>query len=128
MGLISKPYTFTQGTTIIASEHNSNFDTVYNCLNGNLENTNVSAGAAIAYSKLALSNGIVNADINSAAAIADSKLATISTAGKVSAAAITNLGSIGGGTLPVANGGTGAVRIIWPGSARSFPSTRTTDE
>jgi hypothetical protein len=55
-----------------------------------------------------LTNGIVNGDINSAAAIADSKLATISTAGKVSAAAITNLASIGGGVLPVANGGTGA--------------------
>ena len=27
-----------------------------------------------------------------------------------------------------ANGGVGAVRIIWPGCARSFPSTRTADE
>jgi hypothetical protein len=26
------------------------------------------------------------------------------------------------------NGGGGAVRIIWPGCARSFPSTRTADE
>jgi hypothetical protein len=25
-------------------------------------------------------------------------------------------------------GGRGAVRIIWPGCARSFPSTRTADE
>jgi hypothetical protein len=26
------------------------------------------------------------------------------------------------------NGSGGAVRIIWPGCARSFPSTRTADE
>jgi len=40
-----------------------------------LVNADVSASAAIAYSKLSLSNSIVNADINSAAAIAYSKLA-----------------------------------------------------
>lgn len=42
---------------------------------GGISNTQVSASAAIAYSKLALSNSIVNADVNSAAAIAYSKLA-----------------------------------------------------
>lgn len=42
---------------------------------GKIANANVAAGAAIAYSKLALSDSIVNADINSAAAIAYSKLA-----------------------------------------------------
>jgi hypothetical protein len=37
-------------------------------------------------------------------------------------------GAYGGGSTPVACGGGGAVRIIWPGCARSFPSTRTADE
>lgn len=41
---------------------------------GNLTNSNISASAAIAYSKLNLSNSIVNADINASAAIAYSKL------------------------------------------------------
>lgn len=41
---------------------------------GGISNTQVSSSAAIAYSKLALSNSIVNADIASAAAIAYSKL------------------------------------------------------
>lgn len=41
---------------------------------GNLTNSNIAAGAAIAYSKLALTNSIVNADINASAAIAYSKL------------------------------------------------------
>lgn len=42
---------------------------------GLLVNANIDAAAAIAYSKLALTDSIVNADINSAAAIAYSKLA-----------------------------------------------------
>lgn len=52
-------------------------------------NANVSASAAIAYSKLTLTDSIVNADINSSAAIADTKLAQITTANKVSGSAIT---------------------------------------
>lgn len=54
-----------------------------------LVDADVSASAAIAYSKLALSDSIVNADINSAAAIVDTKLDTISTSGKVSNSATT---------------------------------------
>lgn len=41
----------------------------------NIANANISSSAAIAYSKLNLSNSIVNADINASAAIAYSKLA-----------------------------------------------------
>ena len=44
-----------------------------------LVNADVSASAAIAYSKLALSNSIVNADISSSAAIAWSKMANLTT-------------------------------------------------
>ena len=55
---------------------------------GVIINDDVNASAGIVYSKLSLSNSIVNADINSSAAIADSKLDTISTADKVSGAAI----------------------------------------
>jgi len=55
---------------------------------GVIVNDDINASAAIAYSKLNLSDSIVNADINSSAAIADSKLATISTANKVSVDAV----------------------------------------
>ena len=41
MGLISKTYTFSTGTTIIAAEHNSNFDILYNEINGELDSANV---------------------------------------------------------------------------------------
>lgn len=47
-------------------------------LSNSLLNADINASAAIAYSKLALSNSILNADINSSAAIAYSKLALAS--------------------------------------------------
>lgn len=87
MALVTKTYTFTAGTTIVASEHNTNFDTLYNLVNGNIDNANIKASA-----------GVV-----------DSKLAQITTAGKVSGAALTSLTSIpsGAGLIPVANIDTG---------------------
>lgn len=83
MALISKPNTFTVGATIIASEHNSNFDTIYNDYNGNITNANISGTAAIA----------------------DTKLAQITTASKVSGAALTALADIpsAAGLIPIAN-------------------------
>lgn len=62
---------------------------------GKIVNANVDAAAAIAYSKLNLTGAVLNADL--AGSIADSKLSTISTAGKVSGAAITS-GTIAGST------------------------------
>lgn len=87
MALVTLPNTFTVGAVIVASQHNSNFSTIYSDYNGNIDNTNIAASAAIV----------------------DTKLAQISTASKVSGAALTSLGSIptGGGTIPAKNGGTG---------------------
>lgn len=83
MGIIVKPYTATAGATIVAAEENANNDTIYNEFNGNVDNDNIKAGA-----------GIV-----------DTKLSQISTAGKVSGAALTSLASVpaGAGYLPAAN-------------------------
>lgn len=83
MPLISKPYTFSTGATIVAAEHNSNFDTLYNAINGNLDDTNLS----------------------STISITNDKLAQIVTAGKVSGASLTLLTSIpsGAGNIPVDN-------------------------
>ena len=44
---------------------------------GNLTNSNISATAAIAYSKLSLAGSIVNADVAAGAAIALNKLAAL---------------------------------------------------
>lgn len=73
-----------------------------------LSKINITA-ASINYDRLNLGGNIVNADINASAAIVDSKLATISTAGKISGAALTSLSSTpsGAGVLPIANIATG---------------------
>jgi hypothetical protein len=67
MALISKPNTFSAGGIVIASEHNENFDTLYNEINGQLSDANISASANIA----------------------DTKLGSITTAGKVAFSAFT---------------------------------------
>jgi len=76
-GTISKPNTFSAGAVIVASEHNDNFDTVYNAVNGGLQNVNIAADAAIV----------------------DTKLAQITTAAKVSATAFTETSEAAGNVL-----------------------------
>jgi hypothetical protein len=66
MPVVSKPNTYSAGTTAVAAQVNANEDALYNAINGNLDNDNIKASA-----------GIV-----------DSKLATISTGGKVTTAAL----------------------------------------
>ncbi len=60
MGLVTKTFTFAPGALIIASEHNTNFDTLYTLVNGNLDNANVNGAAAIVASKLDLSTIVQN--------------------------------------------------------------------
>lgn len=52
MAIIVKNNTFSAGATIVASEHNANFDTIYADYNGNITNANIAAGAAIGMSKI----------------------------------------------------------------------------
>ncbi len=103
MSLIAIPNIFTNGATIIASQHNSNFSVIYSDYDGNIDDTNISASANIS----------------------DTKLAQIVTAGKVSGAALTSLSSIpsGAGVLPAANGGfpSGGI-IFWSGTIATIPS------
>ncbi len=103
MALVTKPNTFSAGNTILASEHNTNFDTLYNDYNGNITNANLSGSAGIT----------------------DSNLAQITTASKVSGAALTSLSSTpsGAGVLPSANGGVPAGGIItWSGAISAIPT------
>lgn len=135
----SRTYNYISHTTIDPAQNNTNENNLYSYLQagvdtyaaGSIDNTAISASAAIAYSKLNLiggivnadvnatagitysklnlTGGIVNADVNASAAIVDTKLATISTAGKVSGAALTSLSSTpsGAGVMPTANLGSG---------------------
>ena len=58
MSTLTKPFTFGAGTTILAAEVNSDFDTLFNDYNGNITNPNIAANADIAGSK------ILNASLN----------------------------------------------------------------
>jgi hypothetical protein len=71
---ITRTTTWVTGNTLTAQDLNEEFDNLLN--SPSIVNADVSASAAIAYSKLSLTNSILNADINSSAAIALSKLAT----------------------------------------------------
>ena len=60
MGLVTKTYTFSAGATIVASEHNTNFDTLFNLVNGNIDVNNLDASAGITNAQLA-SQGVSTA-------------------------------------------------------------------
>lgn len=53
MGTITRPYTYTAGNTITASQNESNETTLYNEFNGNIDNANIKSSAAIVESKIA---------------------------------------------------------------------------
>lgn len=57
MALITRPNTYVAGATILASEVNSNETTIYDEFNGNINDANVKAAAAIAQSKLLFAGG-----------------------------------------------------------------------
>ncbi len=52
MGLISKNYTMVAGQIAVAAQVNSDFDTLYTLVNGNIENVNIKSNAAIAGTKI----------------------------------------------------------------------------
>jgi len=79
-------YVFTSGVQIAGNVVSANVDNSTIDVNGSnqlevkaggITNTQISASAAIAYSKLALTGSIVNADINASAAIAFNKMAAL---------------------------------------------------
>lgn len=124
MSLIAIPNVFSAGTVIVASQHNSNFSTIANAINGGLDNTNLTGSAGITYANLTLTGGIVDGDLANltitgakianttidlttkvTGALPDSNLAQITTASKVHGTSITGLASLpsGAGVIPVAN-------------------------
>lgn len=108
MSLIVLPYIFSSGTTIVASQTNSNNSTFLTAINGGLDNTNLTGSAGITYANLTLGGNIVNADIFTAANISTSKL---------------NLGALHQGDIFYDNGTTNLTRLT-PGSAGKFLQTQ----
>lgn len=113
----TRAFSYSPNTTIDPSQNNTNENALYSYLQvgvdtyaaGSITGTAISSAASIPYISLSLASSIVNADISASAAIVDTKLATISTAGKVSGAALTSLSSTpsGAGAMPVVNLGSG---------------------
>lgn len=66
MAVISRVTTWADGQTLTASALNGEFSNILNDYNGGITNANISASAAIAYSKLNLTGNILSADIASA--------------------------------------------------------------
>jgi hypothetical protein len=74
MGLVTRSYNYTAGNTIDPAENNTNENTLYTLVNGNIDNDNVKASAGIVYSKLTLNGGVTDTDV---ADTADIKLGSI---------------------------------------------------
>lgn len=60
MSILTFTYTFTAGTTAQSSQVNANFTSVATVVNGNLDNTNLSASAGIVATKLNLTSEFMN--------------------------------------------------------------------
>ena len=55
MGTVSRSYDFANGTTADADQVDTELNAIYSEFNGNIDNANIKAGAAIAESKIAFS-------------------------------------------------------------------------
>ena len=90
MSTITKPNTFTAGTTIRAAQVNSNFDTIYNDYNGNITNANIKSDAAIVGSKLNLTSpGPIGGTVPGTGAFSSLTAPTITATTSLTAAVVT---------------------------------------
>ena len=74
MSTISRIKTWATSDTLTAADLNAEFNNIVTDYNGSITNANISASAAIAYSKLNLALGILNADVSASAAIEATKI------------------------------------------------------
>lgn len=111
MGIVSVPSFGDDPVSVTGPTLDAKVDGLATEFNGSIDNANIKAGAAIAYSKLNLTGLVANTD-----------LVTITTAGKVSGAALTLLPNTpsAAGVLPNINNIGGAVEIIFDGGGSAI--------
>jgi hypothetical protein len=121
MGTISKSYTFTNGATILAEEHNQNFDVLYNWANGNISNANIKSGAAISLNKLSLSdNATLSGNITFTGTVTGI-LPAIET-GDATKVLTVNAGEDGVEWAAVPEGVPSGVIVMWSGTVATIPT------
>jgi hypothetical protein len=108
---ITIPYTFTSGTTIVSAQVNANFSTIAGVVNGNLDNSNLSAGANISLSKLNLTQTLL--DLQSTGT-------TLAVGAGETGDTVERVGMLGNGQLVFGAGGITAIDV---GLARSAAGT-----
>lgn len=112
MGLVSRDFVYSAGAVIVASQHNTNENTLYTLVNGNLNTANLASNANIA----------------------DTQLASITTAGKVNISALT-MSSQATGDMFAASGAStwariaaaGATTVLHGGTTPAFSAIVTAD-
>ena len=77
MGTVAITELTTEQQNVTAAQFNALVVPLLNEFNGSIDNSNIKAAAAIAYTKLSLGGNLLNSDINASAAIAYSKLAAL---------------------------------------------------
>ena len=120
MGTVTKTYTFSPNTTIESAQVNSDFDTIYSEFNGNIENANIKASAAISASKISGTAATLSNDETFTGAKTLAKTIQTITAATDGSTVTFNLSlgnihtvTLGGNrTLALSNGSTGQVFIL----------------
>ena len=133
MGTVSKTFTFSAGAVIVASQHNTDFDTLYNLVNGEIDTDNIASDAAIPATKLSLAT-IAQTIAMSSAAINMAKGSDIASATTTDIGAmignygdvtgtttITGLGTVQAGTLRIVRF-TGALTLTHNATSLLLPS------
>jgi hypothetical protein len=102
MGLLTKNKTWVDNENLLFNDLNSDFDTIYSGVNGNLDNANIKAGAAIDSNKISgtavtlagvetLTNKTITASSNTVSA---NSLKTTTTSVDVAAAVVPSVGQV----------------------------------
>lgn len=103
MAQVTKNYTLSSGGQIKASEHNSNYDTIYNEFNGNIDNDNIKAAAGIVASKLDLSTmPVVGASAANSGSFTNIALTSIVASTTISAVTVSTTNLLISGTANIA--------------------------
>lgn len=128
MATISRLTTWAIGNTLTAAALNAEFNNIVNDYNGNITNANISASAAIAYSKLSLAGSITNSDL--AGSIAASKISdtavTLTASQTLTNKSLTSpaiTGTVAGSATyikPTLNGSVGALTADVDGATITF--------